>query len=132
LDEAFAAVIVTLRMTVPTGWLIVGGRSSGARVACRTALAAGADAVLALAFPLHPPWAPERSRAPELEAAGVPVLVVQGETDPFGAPGDFPAGVAVIGVLGDHSLRRSAAALGPIVTKWAAGIAREGGALQPA
>jgi predicted alpha/beta-hydrolase family hydrolase len=122
---------VSLRLAVPAGRLVLGGRSSGARVACRTALAAAADAVLALAFPLHPPWAPERTRLPELEAAGVPVLVIQGERDPFGAPGDFPAGVRVVGVPGDHSLGRSAAALGPIVTQWAAGIAREGGALEP-
>jgi predicted alpha/beta-hydrolase family hydrolase len=88
--------------------------------------------VLALAFPLRPPSRPERTRAPELEAAGVPVLVIQGERDPFGAPGDFPARVRVVGVPGDHSLRRSAAALGPIVTQWAAGIAGEGRALDPA
>jgi uncharacterized protein len=132
LDQAFTAVVVSLRLAVPAGPLVLGGRSSGARVACRTALAVGADAVLALAFPLHPPSRPERSRAPELEAAGVPVLVIQGERDPFGPPGDFPAGPAVVGVPGDHSLRRSAAALGPIVVRWAAGIAGEGRALDPA
>jgi predicted alpha/beta-hydrolase family hydrolase len=131
LDEAFTAVVVSLRLAVPAGRLVLGGRSSGARVACRTALAAAADAVLALAFPLHPPSRPERTRAHELAAAGVPVLVIQGERDPFGGPGDFPADVEVIGVPGDHSLRRSATALGPIVTQWAAGIAGLGRALDP-
>jgi predicted alpha/beta-hydrolase family hydrolase len=131
LDLAFAAVTVSLRLAVPGGRLVLGGRSSGARVACRTAPAVAADAVLALAFPLLPPSRPERSRAPELQAAGVPVLVVQGERDRFGGPADFPAGVQVVGVPDDHSLRHSAAALGPIVTRWAAGIAREGGALDP-
>jgi predicted alpha/beta-hydrolase family hydrolase len=133
LDEAFTAVVATLRQATPAGRLILGGRSSGARVACRIATTVAADAVLALAFPLYPPWRPERSRAAELEAAGVPVLVVQGESDPFGGPADFPAvlpvGVRVVGVPGDHSLRRSAAELGPLVTGWAVGIAREGGAL---
>lgn len=71
--------------------VVAGGRSAGARVACRTASRLGAAAVLALAFPLHPPGRPERSRAEELTAAGVPVLVVQGGRDPFGRPDEFPA-----------------------------------------
>jgi predicted alpha/beta-hydrolase family hydrolase len=129
LDEAFSAVVASLRLVVSTGRLVLGGRSSGGRVACRTAKPAGADAVLALAFPLHPPWRPESSRAEELEAAGVPVLVVQGDRDPFGAPADFPADVRVAGVPGDHSLRRALAELGPLVTQWAQGIARGGDAL---
>lgn len=89
------------------GWLAVGGRSAGARVACRTAPAVGADAVVALAFPLHPPGRPEKSRADELLAAGVPTLVVQGERDPFGGPDDFPAGgFALHRVPGaDHSFK---------------------------
>jgi predicted alpha/beta-hydrolase family hydrolase len=70
--------------------LIVGGRSAGARVACRTGLATGASGVLALAFPLHPPGKPEKSRADELLASGLPTLIVQGATDPFGAPSEFP------------------------------------------
>jgi hypothetical protein len=135
LDEAFTAVIVSLRLAIPAGRLVLGGRSSGARVACRTARAAGADAVLALAFPLRPPRRPERTRAPELADAGVPVLVIQGDRDPFGGPADFRVeigtGIEVVGVLGDHSLRGSAAALQPIVTRWAAGIAGAGMALQP-
>ncbi|MFF4904816.1 alpha/beta family hydrolase [Streptomyces sp. NPDC001260] len=91
--------------TLDTGWrgvwptlvkaglpVISGGRSAGARVACRTAVELGARAVLALSFPLHPPGRPERSRAAELLGAGVPTLVVQGGNDPFGRPEEFPDG----------------------------------------
>ncbi|MFI6443138.1 alpha/beta family hydrolase [Kitasatospora sp. NPDC050543] len=89
--------------TLDTGWvpvaerlreeglpLVVGGRSAGARVACRTGAATGAVGVLALAFPLHPPGRPERSRAAELLESGLPTLVVQGAADPFGGPQEFP------------------------------------------
>ncbi|MFG2682878.1 alpha/beta family hydrolase [Streptomyces sp. NPDC048392] len=89
--------------TLDTGWrgvwpalaapglpVISGGRSAGARVACRTAAELGARAVLALSFPLHPPGRPEKSRAHELLGAGVPTLVVQGGNDPFGRPQEFP------------------------------------------
>lgn len=89
--------------TLDTGWrgvwpalaapglpVISGGRSAGARVACRTAGELGARAVLALSFPLHPPGRPEKSRADELLGAGVPTLVVQGGNDPFGRPQEFP------------------------------------------
>ncbi|MFJ7074868.1 alpha/beta family hydrolase [Streptomyces sp. NPDC098781] len=72
--------------------VISGGRSAGARVACRTAVELGARAVLALSFPLHPPGRPEKSRADELLGAGVPTLVVQGGNDPFGRPEEFPDG----------------------------------------
>ncbi|WP_069885716.1 alpha/beta hydrolase family protein [Streptomyces luteocolor] len=72
--------------------VISGGRSAGARVACRTATELGAAAVLALSFPLHPPGKPEKSRADELLGAGVPMLVVQGGNDPFGKPAEFPDG----------------------------------------
>ncbi|WP_318214362.1 alpha/beta family hydrolase [Streptomyces sp. SCL15-6] len=72
--------------------VISGGRSAGARVACRTATELGAHAVLALSFPLHPPGKPEKSRAGELLGAGVPTLVVQGGNDPFGKPEEFPEG----------------------------------------
>lgn len=91
--------------TLDTGWrgvwpaltrpglpVISGGRSAGARVACRTAAELGAHAVLALSFPLHPPGKPEKSRAEELLGAGVPTLVVQGGNDPFGKPAEFPPG----------------------------------------
>jgi len=72
--------------------VISGGRSAGARVACRTAVELGAHAVLALSFPLHPPGRPEKSRAGELLGSGVPTLVVQGGNDPFGKPAEFPDG----------------------------------------
>ncbi|MEU0332633.1 alpha/beta family hydrolase [Streptomyces sp. NPDC006193] len=91
--------------TLDTGWrgvwpalaapglpVIAGGRSAGARVACRTAAELGAHAVLALSFPLHPPGRPEKSRAGELLGAGAPTLVVQGGKDPFGRPEEFPRG----------------------------------------
>jgi uncharacterized protein len=70
--------------------IIVGGRSAGARVACRTGMAVGAVGVLALAFPLHPPGKPEKSRADELLGTGLPTLIVQGATDPFGTGAQFP------------------------------------------
>lgn len=72
--------------------VVAGGRSAGARVACRTAGELGAVGVLALSFPLHPPGRPEKSRADELLGAGVPTLVVQGGNDPFGKPEEFPEG----------------------------------------
>ncbi|MEW1998422.1 alpha/beta family hydrolase [Streptomyces coelicoflavus] len=77
-------------LTAPGPPVISGGRSAGARVACRTAGELGAHAVLALSFPLHPPGKPEKSRADELLGAGVPTLVVQGGNDPFGRPEEFP------------------------------------------
>jgi predicted alpha/beta-hydrolase family hydrolase len=105
LDEGWLAVLAALE---PHGPVVVGGRSAGARVACRTALRAGARAVLCLAFPLHPPGRPDRSRAPELAGAGVPAVVVQGERDPFGGPADLRAlalpMVEVIPAPGGHSL----------------------------
>ncbi|WP_051839159.1 alpha/beta family hydrolase [Streptomyces sp. NRRL F-5126] len=72
--------------------LVAGGRSAGARVACRTGRELGAVAVLALGFPLHPPGRPEKSRADELLLTGVPTLVVQGGADPFGKPAEYPDG----------------------------------------
>ncbi len=82
LDIGWVDVVATLQGAP----LVVGGRSAGARVACRTAAEVGADAVLCLAFPLHPPGRPERSRLAELEGVTVPVLVVQGDRDAFGVP----------------------------------------------
>ncbi|MCW2857531.1 MAG: hydrolase [Marmoricola sp.] len=103
IDEAYRAVIAGLR---PTGPFVLGGRSAGARSACRVGAGAGATGVLALAFPLHPPGKPETSRVDELTCAGVPTLVVQGERDPFGGPAEFPGGVDVVVVPGaDHGLR---------------------------
>ncbi|MGW1317941.1 alpha/beta hydrolase family protein [Streptomyces sp. NPDC002426] len=79
-------------LTAPGLPVVAGGRSAGARVACRTAAVLGARAVLALSFPLHPPGKPEKSRADELLGTGVPTLVVQGGRDPFGRPEEFPPG----------------------------------------
>ncbi|MFD9005243.1 alpha/beta family hydrolase [Streptomyces sp. NPDC059582] len=86
--------------------VISGGRSAGARVACRTAVELGAAAVLALSFPLHPPGRPEKSRAGELLGARVPTLVVQGGNDPFGKPAEFPEGAYELVEVpsGDHGL----------------------------
>lgn len=91
-------------LTKPGLPVIAGGRSAGARVACRTATELGAVAVLALSFPLHPPGKPEKSRAEELLGAGVPTLVVQGGNDPFGKPAEFPEGSYDIVEIpyGDH------------------------------
>ena len=105
---------------VPTasGPLVLGGRSAGARVACRTAAAQGAAGVLALAFPLHPPGRPEKSRAGELLAVTVPICVVQGETDAMGRPDAVAAVLAgrpnasVYAVPGDHSLKKNAGIVG--------------------
>ena len=110
LDRAWTAVVDDLRRSLPplaTGApLVVGGRSAGARVACRTAAASGAVGCLALAFPLHPPGAPHRSRAGELRAAGVPALVVQGERDAFGGPGQFEDGTVLLAVpYADHGMK---------------------------
>ncbi|MEU3052995.1 alpha/beta hydrolase family protein [Streptomyces griseus] len=91
-------------LTVPGLPVVAGGRSAGARVACRTAAGLGAAAVLALSFPLHPPGRPEKSRADELLGTGVPTLVVQGGNDPFGKPDEFPSGSYTLAEVpqGDH------------------------------
>jgi predicted alpha/beta-hydrolase family hydrolase len=111
LDTAWEAVLAHLRAGPLEGLpVITGGRSAGARVACRTAAAVGAGAVLCLAFPLHPPGKaddPSKSRLPELEAVPVPVFIVQGEKDQFGMPPDGP-GRTVVRVPGNHSLRTTA------------------------
>lgn len=119
LDAAWVAVLEQLTLD---GLLIAGGRSSGARVACRTAAATGAAAVLCVAFPLHPPGKPEQSRLDELEAVAVPTLVVQGERDPFGLP---PPGAvrSVVTVAGTHSLR-SSSTVEVAVAEWLTDVLR--------
>ena len=109
LDEAWIAVVVQLRGDDLAGLpLFTGGRSSGARVACRTAAATGAAGVVCLAFPLQPPGrASAPSRLPELDAVAVPTLVVQGERDPFGMPPGSGTRT-VVPVAGDHGLRAAA------------------------
>ncbi|HEX8854406.1 MAG TPA: alpha/beta family hydrolase [Thermoleophilaceae bacterium] len=122
LDAAWIAVVDQLSENGLSGLpLITGGRSAGARVACRTAAKVGAVAVLCLAFPVHPPGKgddPSKSRLPELDAVEVPVLVVQGDRDPFGMPPDGP-NRKVVRVPGNHSLR-STGAVGAAVSEWLA------------
>ena len=137
LDAAWKAVIEHLRGDGAAGSrarrggeleglpLITGGRSLGARVACRTAEATSAIAVLCLAFPLVPPRrsgaGPAASRLPELDDVPVPVLVVQGERDPFGMP---PASATrtVVAVPGDHGLKADLGAVAAAVDDWLPGI----------
>jgi predicted alpha/beta-hydrolase family hydrolase len=111
LDTAWIAVVEQLLAgpleNLP---LYVGGRSSGARVACRTAAATGASGVLCLAFPLHPPGRPEKTRLPELEQVVVPVLIVQGESDPFGMPPEA-ADRRIVKLRGNHRLASDVAGL---------------------
>ena len=115
LDEAWTAVV---REIAPPGLpLLVGGRSSGARVACRTAAALGAAGVLALAFPLHPPGRPERSRADELPLDR-PVLVVNGDRDPFGVPDPAGAVDVLIRPGATHDLRKELAGTAELVLAW--------------
>jgi len=112
LDVAWLAVMAALtsgRGGLPRPW-VVGGRSAGARVACRTAAAVRADAVLALSFPLHPPGRPEKSRASEallVTGSGIRLAVIQGEKDPFGSPEDvrtaLGAAAEVVQARGAHS-----------------------------
>ena len=123
LDTAWTAVVAHLRAGAGAGLpMITGGRSSGARVACRTAVATGAVAVLCVAFPLRPPpqrtgSAPPLSRLPELEQVPVPTLVVQGTRDPFGIP---PAGAnrTVVQVSGNHGSRMDLDAVAAAARSW--------------
>jgi uncharacterized protein len=118
LDAAWLAVIEELAAEQLRGLpLVAGGRSAGARVACRTAAEAGAIAVLCLAFPVHPPGRPEKSRLDELDAVAVPTLVVQGERDPFGMPSPGPRRT-VVQVAGDHSLKTDLDGLRGAVREW--------------
>ena len=121
LDAAWLSVIEQLRAGELGGLpLVAGGRSAGARVACRTAAEAGAAAVLCLAFPVHPPGRPEKTRLEELDAVEVPVLVVQGESDPFGMPPPAP-GRDVVTVRGNHSLSADLEAVSAAVARWMSG-----------
>ena len=115
LDAAWIAALEQLPFDALP--VVTGGRSAGARVACRTAAATGAKGVLCLAFPLHPPGRPEKSRLDELDHVGVPVLIVQGSSDPFGMP---PAGPSreIVTVPGNHSLTGDLGKLAEAVTGW--------------
>ncbi|SNS39190.1 alpha/beta family hydrolase [Actinomadura mexicana] len=129
-DEAWLEVVAVLRKRFGDVPLVQGGRSNGARVACRTAAAAGAAGVVALAFPLHPPGRPEKTRVDELRSAGVEVVVVNGDRDPFGVPD--PADAAQVAVLPKerHDLGKDPAAVGravePWLRRWAARPVRTG------
>jgi uncharacterized protein len=129
LDAAWTAVVEHLRSGELRGLpLVVGGRSAGARVACRTAAATGAVGVLCLAFPLQPPrrrsGAVSESRLGELDAVPVPTLVVQGARDQFGVP---PAaeGRTVVEVQGDHSLRTDLGSVSAAVREWLVRLVEE-------
>lgn len=125
LDEAWSAVVAQLRegelRELP---LVVGGRSAGARVACRTAAETGAVAVLCLAFPVHAPGRPEKTREHELDAVELPVLVLQGDRDPFGMPAAGPRR-RVVTVRGNHSLSADLEGVGAAVRSWLSEMADE-------
>jgi predicted alpha/beta-hydrolase family hydrolase len=126
LDAAWTAVVDQLAAGELHGLpVVVGGRSAGARVACRTAAQTGAVGVLCLAFPLQPPRRSGSAAAPtrlgELDEVTVPVLVVQGERDPFGIP-PASASRTVVRVPGDHSLRKDPAAVAAAVQAWLPGV----------
>ena len=122
LDAAWLSVIEQLRSGELGGLpLVAAGRSAGARVACRTAAEAGAAGVLCLAFPVHPPGRPEKSRLEELDAVEVPVLVIQGASDPFGMPPADP-GREVATVPGNHSLSADLEAVAAAARGWLSGL----------
>ena len=124
LDAAWTAVVEHLRDGELNGLaLVAGGRSAGARVACRTAAETSAVAVLCLAFPVHAPGRPEKTRLDELDAVEVPVLVVQGDSDPFGMPPPAP-GREVVTLPGNHSLKKDLPALAAAVRDWLPGVLR--------
>ena len=127
-DAAWVEVVAALRAGAGAGLrLIQGGRSNGARVACRTARAAGARAVIALAFPLHPPGRPAQSRAAELAGVGTDVLVVNGERDPFGIP-DAAGKTRVVVLAGEsHALSRRPGEVGRAAGSWLREILAGGG-----
>jgi len=125
LDPAWVAVVERLRSEALAGLpLVVGGRSSGARVACRTAASVDAVGVLCLAFPLLVSTrnGPPKSRQDELDAVEVPVLVVQGENDRFGMPEPAPPCRDVVVVAGDHGLKKDLGAVGDAVRDWLPGV----------
>jgi len=124
LDAAWTAVVSQLRESLFSGLpILTGGRSLGARVACRTAATPDSVAVLCLAFPLHPPGRPETSRLPELDAVNVPTLVVQGESDPFGTPTDSP-NRTLARIPGTHSLNNETT-VAAAVSEWLASLSSD-------
>ena len=133
LDAAWTAVVSRLRESELSGLpLIVGGRSAGARVACRTAAEIGAVAVLCLAFPLHAPGraGTGKTRQPELDAVEVPCLVVQGRRDPFGMPRSSSTRT-VVKVDGNHGLKTDLDAVSAAVRDWLSGLRTAANASPP-
>jgi hypothetical protein len=128
-DAAWLEIIAALRDRYPRAAVVQGGRSNGARVACRTAGPAGAAAVLALAFPLHPPGRPDKSRADELRAAGVDVLVINGDRDPFGIPDAADAARVVVVPGQTHALSGAARLIEREVSAWLSAVLADGGAV---
>ena len=120
LDPAWIAAAEAVRAQRGLGSLpiIVGGRSSGARVACRTATEVGAAGVIALAFPVHPPGKPESTRIPELELPTVPVLVIQGDRDPFGMPPPAKGRTIIVIAGADHGLKKDRATIASSVVEF--------------
>ena len=126
LDSAWCAAVAALRRRrgfaeLP---LVQGGRSSGARVACRTADETGARGVVALAFPVHPPGRPEKSRLPELALAHAPILVVQGDRDAFGMPPAEAVHRLLVIPGADHSLRKAHAEIAAAVVDFVGEVTR--------
>ncbi|HVA61699.1 MAG TPA: alpha/beta family hydrolase [Mycobacteriales bacterium] len=125
LDAAFLAAVAAIRTVVGLARapLVTGGRSLGARVACRTAGELAVAGVVALSFPLHPPGRPDRSRLAELVGVTQPVLVVQGDRDPFGRPAEFPSGTRLVAIAGaDHGLQADPRAVADAVVAFVAGL----------
>jgi hypothetical protein len=123
LDSAWLSVAEDIGARFDDLPLVFGGRSSGARVACRTASAGQASAVLCLAFPEHPPGKPEKSRQAELDAVEVPTLVIQGERDPFGRPEAGPHHELVV-LAGDHGLKADLDGVARAAGEWLTRVVR--------
>ncbi|MFE9785964.1 alpha/beta family hydrolase [Nocardia salmonicida] len=124
-DRAWLEIVAALRARFPGAPVVQGGRSNGARVACRTAVAVGARGVIALSFPLHPPGKPEKSRRDELLAAGdIEVVVINGGSDPFGVPDAADAAEVRVIAKQAHSFRTGFDVIAATVTPWFARWAR--------
>ena len=120
-DAAWVELVGALRREVGRDGalpLVQCGRSNGARVACRTARPLGAAGVIALAFPLHPPGQPDKSRDQELRDAGTSVLVINGDRDPFGVPEPDDRTNVVVLAGETHALAKQTAVIGATVTDW--------------
>jgi predicted alpha/beta-hydrolase family hydrolase len=117
-DVAWTEIVTALRAATPGVPLVQGGRSNGARVVCRTAREVSAAGVIALAFPLHPPGDPEKSRDAELRAAGTSVLVINGDRDPFGVPEPDDATRVIVLPGETHALAKNPGAIGAAVAEW--------------